>query len=189
MKQKISFSPPDITDMEIAAVEEVLRSGWITTGAKVKELEGKLADFLQVHKVVCLASATSAEELIFRILGIGPGDEVIVPAYTYTASAAAAIHVGAKVVFVDAQLGSTEMDYEQLETAITPATKAIVSVDLGGVLLRQTHMGFAETRLMRGHMMFGMSINQSQQTVVMCVHSLCNSSLVTGLHLRCSSCH
>ncbi|MCI9540638.1 MAG: DegT/DnrJ/EryC1/StrS aminotransferase family protein [Lachnospiraceae bacterium] len=134
MKQKISFSPPDITDMEIAAVEEVLRSGWITTGAKVKELEGKLADFLQVHKVVCLASATSAEELIFRILGIGPGDEVIVPAYTYTASAAAAIHVGAKVVFVDAQLGSTEMDYEQLETAITPATKAIVSVDLGGVL-------------------------------------------------------
>lgn len=133
-KRKILFSPPDISEEEIEEVGRVLRSGWITTGPKVKELEKLLADFLQVKRTVCLSSATSAEELIFRILQIGSGDEVIVPAYTYTASASAAIHVGAKVVLVDSQPDSVEMDYEALERAITPATKAIVAVDLGGVL-------------------------------------------------------
>lgn len=133
-RRKIMFSPPDISEEEIEEVGRVLRSGWITTGPKVKELEELLADFLHVKKSVCLSSATAAEELIFRVLQIGSGDEVIVPAYTYSASASAAIHVGAKVVFVDSQPDSAEMDYDALERAITPATKAIVAVDLGGVL-------------------------------------------------------
>ena len=130
----ISFSPPDISDLEISEVVDTLKSGWITTGPKTKELEKRLAKYCGTSKVVCLNSATAAEELNLRILGVGYGDEVIVPAYTYTASAAAAIHVGAKVVFIDSQPDSVEMDYEQMEAAITDRTKAIIAVDLGGIV-------------------------------------------------------
>ena len=133
-KREILFSPPDITDLEINEVVEVLKSGWITTGPKTKELEKKLAKFCHTNKVVCLNSATSAEELNLRILGIGKDDEVIVPAYTYTATASAVVHVGAKVIFVDCQKDNFEMNYELLENAITEKTKAIIAVDLGGIL-------------------------------------------------------
>lgn len=140
MSMKISFSPPDISEAEIAEVAEALRSGWITTGPRTKELERRMAEFCHTKKQVCLNSATAAEELNFRILGIGPGDEVIVPAYTYTASASAAIHCGATVIFVDSQKDghpithSPEMDYVAMEAAITDHTKAIVPVDIGGIM-------------------------------------------------------
>ncbi len=134
VKRNIPFSPPDITDAEIEEVAKALKSGWITTGPRTKKLEKRLAEFCNTNKVVCLSSATAAEELNLRILGIGEDDEVIVPAYTYTATASAVIHVGAKVVFVDSQLDSVEMDYEALEKAITEKTKAIVAVDLGGII-------------------------------------------------------
>lgn len=158
MKQRsISFSPPDITETEITEVAEALRSGWITTGPRTKLLERRLAAYIETGKtdidcnteenivkysdrVVCLNSATAAEELNLRILGVGPGDEVIVPAYTYTASASAAIHCGATVIFVDIQKDGDpvthmpEMDYKKLEAAITEKTKAIVTVDLGGIV-------------------------------------------------------
>ena len=129
----VPFSPPDITDSEIAEVQRALKSGWITTGPRTKELERKLAAYCHTSKVVCLGSATAAEELNFRVCGIGEGDEVIVPAYTYTASASAAIHCGAKVVFVDSQKDSCEMDYDKVAAAITERTKAVVAVDLGGI--------------------------------------------------------
>ena len=132
--RKISFSPPDITELEIEEVAEALRSGWITTGPRTKELEKRLAEYCHTNKMVCLSSCTAAEELNFRVLGIGEGDEVLVPAYTYTASASAAIHVGATVKFIDCQKDSLEMDYDQMENAITEKTKAIVPVDLGGVI-------------------------------------------------------
>lgn len=131
---KIQFSPPDITESEIAEVVEALKSGWITTGPRVKELERCLAEYCHTSKTVCLNSATAAEELNFRICGIGEGDEVIVPAYTYTATASAAIHCGAKVIFVDSQKDSTEMDYEKVAEAVTEKTKAIVAVDLAGIV-------------------------------------------------------
>ena len=130
----IPFSPPDITDAEIDEVKRAMKSGWITTGPRTKELERKLADYCHTSRVVCLASATAAEELNFRVCGIGPGDEVIVPAYTYTASASAAIHCGAKVVFVDSQKDNCEMDYDKVAAAITERTKAVVAVDLGGII-------------------------------------------------------
>lgn len=130
----IPFSPPDLSELEEKEVVEALRSGWITTGPRTKELERRLADFCHTSKVVCLNSATAAEELNFRICGIGEFDEVIVPAYTYTASASAAIHCGAKVIFVDSQKDSPEMDYEKVADAITEKTKAIVAVDLGGII-------------------------------------------------------
>ena len=133
-KRNIPFSPPDISELEIAEVVDTLRSGWITTGPKTKELERRLAEYCHTSRVVCLNSATASEELNFRICGIGEGDEVIVPAYTYTATAAAAIHVGAKVIFVDSQPDSTEMDYEKVAAAITEKTKAVVAVDLGGII-------------------------------------------------------
>ena len=138
-KRSIQFSPPDISDLEIREVTDALKSGWITTGPKTKELERRMAEFVHVDKAVCLNSATSAEELNFRILGIGEGDEVIVPSYTYTASASAAIHAGATVVFADIQAGgdpvthSPEMDYEAMADLITEKTKAIVPVDFGGI--------------------------------------------------------
>lgn len=132
-KREIPFSPPDITEEEIQAVAECLRSGWITTGPRTKQLEKELAEYIGTEKVVCLNSATAAEELNLRILGIGPGDEVIVPAYTYTATAAAAIHVGATIVMVDSQVDNPQMDYDQMEAAITEKTKAIIPVDLGGI--------------------------------------------------------
>lgn len=132
--RSIPFSPPDISELEINEVAECLRSGWITTGPRTKELEKRLAEYVGTSKCVCLSSATASEELNLRILGIGEGDEVIVPAYTYTASAAAAIHVGATVVFVDSQKDNPEMDYDVMEAAITEKTKAIIPVDLGGVV-------------------------------------------------------
>lgn len=133
-KRNISFSPPDLSELEIAEVADALRSGWITTGPRTKELERRLAQYCHTSKVVCLNSATAAEELNFRVCGIGEGDEVIVPAYTYTASASAAIHCGAKIIFVDSQKDSTEMDYNKVAEAITEKTKAVVAVDLGGVI-------------------------------------------------------
>ena len=132
--RNIPFSPPDISELEIKEVCEAMRSGWITTGPRTKELEKRLAEYCHTEKCVCLSSATAAEELILRLLGIGEGDEVIVPAYTYTASVSAAVHVGAKIVFVDSQPDSVEMDYAKMEAAITEKTKAIVAVDLGGII-------------------------------------------------------
>ncbi len=134
MSRVINFSPPDITDLEIEEVIKALKSGWITTGPRTKELEKRLAEYCNTSKVVCLNSATASEELNFRVCGIGEGDEVIVPAYTYTATASAAIHCGAKVVFVDSKKDSTEMDYDKVAEAITDKTKAIVAVDLGGIV-------------------------------------------------------
>lgn len=156
-KRTIPFSPPDISELEIAEVAETLRSGWITTGPRTKMLERRLAAYIETgkndidcstqdametysHRVVCLNSATAAEELNLRILGVGPGDEVIVPAYTYTASASAAIHCGATVKFVDIRKNGDptthmpEMDYERLADAITERTKAVVVVDLSGIV-------------------------------------------------------
>ncbi len=132
--REIKFSPPDISELEVQEVVDALRSGWITTGPRTKQLERNLADYLHVNRFVCLSSATAAEEIVLRMLGIGPGDEVIVPAYTYTASASAAIHVGAKVIFIDSQKDSLEMDYDAMEAAINERTKAIVPVDLGGIV-------------------------------------------------------
>lgn len=133
-RRNIQFSPPDISEAEIEEVCEALRSGWITTGPRTKELEKRLAAFCHTDKLVCLNSATAAEELNLRVLGIGAGDEVIVPAYTYTATAAAVIHVGAKLVFIDSQKDSTEMDYDAMEAAINEKTKAVIAVDLGGII-------------------------------------------------------
>lgn len=133
-KRNIPFSPPDISELEIQEVVEALKSGWITTGPRTKELERRLADYCHTSRVVCLGSATAAEELNFRVCGIGEGDEVIVPAYTYTATASAAIHCGAKVIFVDSQKDSTEMDYDKVAEAINEKTKAVVAVDLGGII-------------------------------------------------------
>lgn len=133
-KRNIPFSPPDISDLEVAEVAEAMKSGWITTGPRTKELERRLAEYCHTSRAVCLNSATAAEELNFRICGIGEGDEVIVPAYTYTATASAAIHCGAKVVFVDSQKDSTEMDYDKVAAAITEKTKAIVAVDIAGII-------------------------------------------------------
>lgn len=130
---KVPFSPPDITELEIEQVVEALKSGWITTGPKTKALEQKVADFCGTDKAVCLNSQTACAEMALRVLGIGPGDEVIVPAYTYTATASVVCHVGAKLVMVDIQPDSLEMDYDQLETAITENTKVIIPVDLAGI--------------------------------------------------------
>ena len=154
-KRVIPFSPPDISELEINEVVEALRSGWITTGPRTKLLERRLAAYIDTgrtdydtesdierwsNRVVCLNSATAAEELNLRILGIGPGDEVIVPAYTYTATASAVIHCGATVKFVDTQKDGDpithmpEMDYAKMEAAITEKTKAVIPVDLGGIV-------------------------------------------------------
>nr|WP_330391015.1 DegT/DnrJ/EryC1/StrS family aminotransferase [Lachnoclostridium phocaeense] len=129
----IPFSPPDITEAEIEEVATALRSGWITTGPKTKEFEHKIAEYCCVNKAVCLNSQTACAEMALRILGIGEGDEVIVPAYTYTATASVVCHVGAKLVLVDVQKDSLEMDYDKMEAAITEKTKVIIPVDLGGV--------------------------------------------------------
>ncbi len=156
-KRIIPFSPPDISELEIAEVVEALRSGWITTGQRTKLLERRFAAYIETervdidcqninkakeysNRVICLSSGTAAEELNLRLLGIREGDEVIVSSYTYTSTASAAVHCGAKVVFIDIQTDGDpdthmpEMDYEKLEAAITPRTKAIVAVDLGGIV-------------------------------------------------------
>ncbi len=130
---KIPFSPPDITDAEIAQVTEALKSGWITTGPKTKELEREVATFCGTSRAVCLNSQTACAEITLRLLGVGEGDEVITSAYTYTASASVVCHVGAKLVLVDTQADSLEMDYDKLAEAITEKTKVIIPVDLGGV--------------------------------------------------------
>ena len=135
MKTKnIPFSPPDMSEVEVALVTEALRSGWITTGPKTKEFERTIAEYCHTEKAVCLNSATACMESILRALGVGPGDEVITSAYTYTATASVTCHVGAKVVMVDTAPNSFEMDYDKLADAITPATKVVIPVDLGGVM-------------------------------------------------------
>ena len=131
---KIPFSPPDMTELEAKEVREAILSGWITTGPRTKELERQISAYVHTDKTVCLNSATAAMEMVLHLLGVGPGDEVIVPAYTYTATASVVTHVGAKLVMVDSQKNSVEMDYDQLEKAITNRTKVIVPVDLGGVV-------------------------------------------------------
>ena len=132
--KNIPFSPPDMTEAEIAEVTEALRSGWITTGPRTKEFENLISLCCQTEKSVCLNSATACMELILRVLGVGPGDEVITSAYTYTATASVTCHVGAKVVLVDTAPGSFEMDYDKLADAITERTKVVVPVDLGGIV-------------------------------------------------------
>ncbi len=130
---RVPFSPPDISELEINEVAEALRSGWITTGPRTKQLERQIADWLGTEKCVCLNSQTACAEMALHILGIGAGDEVIVPAYTYTASASVVCHVGAVLKLIDSQADSLEMDYDALENAITEKTKVIIPVDLGGV--------------------------------------------------------
>ena len=130
---KIPFSPPDLTDAEIEEVASAIKSGWITTGPKTKELEREVAALCHTNKAVCLSSQTSCAEMALHLLGIGEGDEVIVPAYTYTASAEIVCHVGARLIFIDSQPDSLEMDYDAVEKAITDKTKAIIPVDIGGV--------------------------------------------------------
>lgn len=132
-KRQIPFSPPDISELEIEEVAEALRSGWITTGPRTKKLEKEIAEWIGTERCVCLNSQTACAEMALHVLGIGEGDEVITSAYTYTASASVIAHVGAKIVLVDTQKDSFEMDYDALENAITEKTKAIIPVDLGGV--------------------------------------------------------
>ena len=132
--RNIPFSPPDMTEAEVKEVREAILSGWITTGPRTKKLEALISEFVHTEKTVCLNSATAAMEMVLHLLGVGPGDEVIVPAYTYTATASVVQHVGAKIVFVDSQKDSVEMDYDQLEAAITERTKVIAPVDLAGVV-------------------------------------------------------
>lgn len=134
--KRIEFSPPDITDIEISKVDEVLKSGWITTGPQTKLFENKIAEYCKntSKKAVCLNSATACLEMTLRLFGIGDGDEVITSAYTYTASASVVCHVGAKLVLVDTAPGSYEMDYDKLSDAITEKTKAIIPVDIAGVM-------------------------------------------------------
>ena len=132
--RNIPFSPPDMSEEEIREVSEALRSGWITTGPKTKEFERLIAQYCHTDKAVCLNSATACMEMILRVLGVGPGDEVIVPAYTYTATASVVYHVGAKIVMVDTTPGSFEMDYQKLEEAINDKTKVILPVDLAGII-------------------------------------------------------
>lgn len=132
-KRAIPFSPPDISEDEVNEVCAALRSGWITTGPRTKQLEKEIAEYVGVERAVCLNSQTACAEMALRTLGIGEGDEVIVPAYTYTASASVVCHVGAKLILVDVQKDNLEMDYDTLERAITDKTKAIIPVDLAGV--------------------------------------------------------
>lgn len=132
--RNIPFSPPDMTEAEVAEVREAILSGWITTGPRTKKLEAQISEYVHTEKTVCLNSATACMEMVLHLLGVGPGDEVIVPAYTYTASASVTQHVGATLVMVDSQKDSVEMDYDQLEKAITERTKVIVPVDLAGIV-------------------------------------------------------
>ncbi len=135
IQMNISFSPPDITEEEIQAVAEALRSGWITTGPRTKEFEREIAAFCGSKRAACLNSATACLETALRLLDIGPGDEVIVPAYTYTASASVVCHVGAKLVLIDVGKGTYQLDYDALDAAINEHTKAVIPVDIGGVMV------------------------------------------------------
>ena len=133
VRMNVSFPPPDVGEEEIQEISEALRSGWITTGPRTKLLEKKIASYVGTEMCVCLNSQTACAELALRVLGVGEGDEVITSAYTYTASASVIDHVGAKIVLIDTQKNSLEMDYDALEAAITTETKAIIPVDVGGV--------------------------------------------------------
>ena len=133
IKRNIAFSPPDISEQEIAEVCAALSSGWITTGPRTKQLEKNIAEWVGVEKCVCLNSQTACAEMALRVMGIGPGDEVITCAYTYTASASVIAHVGAKIVLIDTQKESFEMDYDALEAVITEKTKVVIPVDLAGI--------------------------------------------------------
>lgn len=133
VRRTIPFSPPDISELEISEVAEALRSGWITTGPRTKQLEKDIARWIGTEKSVCLNSQTACAEMALRVMGIGEGDEVIVPAYTYTATASVVVHVGAKLVLVDVQKDSLEMDYDAVEAAINENTKAIIPVDIAGI--------------------------------------------------------
>ena len=130
----IPFSPPDISEREIEEVIDALKSGWITTGPKTKEFERRISNYCDTDKTVCLSAATTALEMTLRLLGIGKGDEVIVPAYTYTATCSVICHVGATPVMVDSRTDRQEMDYELVASAITDKTKAIMPVDIAGIL-------------------------------------------------------
>ena len=132
--RNIPFSPPDMSEAEVKLASEAILSGWITTGPKVKEFESRIAEYVGTAKTVCLNSATAAMQMALRLIGVGPEDEVIVPAYTYTATASVTQHVGCKVVMVDSQKDNIEMDYDKLAEAITEHTKVICPVDLGGVM-------------------------------------------------------
>ena len=132
--RNIPFSPPDMSEAEVQEVAEALRSGWITTGPKTKEFERQIAAYVGAQKAVCLNSATAAMEMFLRLIGVGPDDEVIVPAYTYTATASVTQHIGCRIVMVDSQKDCVEMDYDKLADAITERTKVICPVDLGGIV-------------------------------------------------------
>ena len=134
-KMNIPFSPPDISEKEIEEVSEALRSVWITTGPRTKELERQMAEFTGTKRGACLNSATACMETALRLFGIGAGDEVIVPAYTYTASASVVCHVGATLKLIDVQEGTYHLDYDELEAAITEKTKAVIPVDIAGVMV------------------------------------------------------
>ena len=131
---KVLFSPPDMSELEVNEVADAIRSGWITTGPRTKEFERRIAAFCHTEKAVCLNSATACMELVLRLLGVGPGDEVITSAYTYTATASVTTHVGAKIVMVDTAPNSFEIDYDKLADAITERTKVIMPVDLAGIV-------------------------------------------------------
>lgn len=132
--RNIPFSPPDMTEKETEEVREAILSGWITTGPRTKKLEQQISEYVHTEKTVCLNSATAALEMVLRLLDIQPDDEVIVPAYTYTATASVTQHVGCKLVLVDSQKDNVEMDYDKLADAITEKTKVICPVDLGGIV-------------------------------------------------------
>lgn len=132
-RRNVPFSPPDMTEREAEEVKDAILSGWITTGPRTKKLEALISEYVHTEKTVCLNSATAAMEMVLHVLGVGPGDEVIMPAYTYTASASVVAHVGANIVMVDSQPDNVEMDYEKLAEAITEKTKVIVPVDLAGI--------------------------------------------------------
>ena len=132
-RRNVPFSPPDMTECEANEVCDAILSGWITTGPRTKKLEALISEYVHTEKTVCLNSATAAMEMVLHVLGVGPGDEVIMPAYTYTASASVVAHVGATIVMVDSQPDNVEMDYEKLAEAITEKTKVIVPVDLAGI--------------------------------------------------------
>ena len=132
--RNIPFSPPDMTEKEVAEVREAILSGWITTGPRTKKLEQQISEYVHTEKTVCLNSATAALEMVLHLLDIQPDDEVIVPAYTYTATASVTQHVGCKLVLVDSQKDNVEMDYDKLADAITEKTKVICPVDLGGIV-------------------------------------------------------
>ena len=132
--RNVPFSPPDMTEREAEEVKQAILSGWITTGPRTKKLERTVAGYVHTEKAVCLNSATAAMEMALHLLGIGPGDEVIVPAYTYTATASVVAHVGATVRMVDIQPDRLEMDYDKLAAAITERTKVVVPVDLAGIV-------------------------------------------------------